>query len=59
MRLGDIVGCGIDLKEGKIDFWLNGEHLGTAWENILQEASNPLRPPFYPAFRYLTLYTDS
>ncbi|CAL8088738.1 unnamed protein product [Orchesella dallaii] len=33
-QAGDIIGCCIDLDEGKIDFYRNGKPLGTAFSNI-------------------------
>lgn len=27
---GDVIGCGLDADLGKVDYWINGKHLGTA-----------------------------
>lgn len=43
---GDIVGCGINATSGQLDFWLNGTHLGTAWQSVWNE---DVHPPFFPA----------
>lgn len=37
---GDIIGCGIDVTNGKIEFWQNGEYLGVAWDDILTPVSH-------------------
>ena len=53
---GDIVGCAIELpsleegdKKGKIHYWLNGDYLGVAFNNVYVRDSNGEVLPLHPA----------
>ena len=45
--IGDVIGCCIDLDEGKISFYRNGESMGVAFTGIRQSSCESIN--YYPA----------
>ena len=52
LHLGDIVGCGIDLENEIIEFWINGQSLGIAFKGIFNNKQNKITKLVYPALSY-------
>eukprot|EP00959_Pyramimonas_sp_CCMP1952_P141202 2955242-Pyramimonas_sp.AAC.1 len=44
---GDVIGCCLDMDQGEITFYRNGESMGLAFSNVKQEATT--RMAYYPA----------
>jgi hypothetical protein len=50
--LGDVVGCGLNMDEESIEFWLNGEPMGVAFNRIFDKKQFEITKLVYPALSF-------
>jgi hypothetical protein len=47
-----VVGCGVNMDDELIEFWLNGEHMGIAFKSIFAKKQFEITKLVYPALSF-------